>query len=277
MVIIKELARIAHAGMEKVVCNGWGLRGAEAFQKVLAEEGACSRIIGRGGDVDLQRIIDNSILALRAGRGFSPIGGPTRLESSLLENSGIDGIRVLSVLDLDGIIVSPANIACRFLEELAKGRPGPLIENLLATGRISRDNLLALKEISGLADDTYIWTSRFFVKKRFERFLGPLDGRISYFPFMTETSADRITEWTAGGGTKGSGRGAKVITNKTLVGDPGLTLDRLILNEDGVSKYDLVYYAGSSPRDRKAVEGFLRRHPELAERIVFLDGAHLFL
>jgi len=46
------------------------------------------------------------------------------------------------------------------------------------------------------------------------------------------------------------------------------------LFERGGEKFDIIYYIGSSDRDRRAALSVLGEHPKLAARFVFIDTCH---
>lgn len=238
----------------------WGRQAAERCWHQIESLGGECRVVGNGFE---SNPVNAALVATIFSDSFPGRFTPTRAESALMATKQP---RVGFIVDLDGVVFDP----CQYAWGLVRGEMADSYSTLMSLARLTR-----------LSSCTTIWTSRFyFSPERESGFLGrifsaynrPIPGYdapglrtlgITRFPFLNVESIWRLEGL--------SERKIVVETNKPLVNPAGV-LGGILKQQHQRDK--LVYYIGSSGRDRQAVIGCLEENRELAETLIYLDTGH---
>jgi hypothetical protein len=230
-----------------------GLAQAEKYQGKITTLGAGCRIISDGGNnSNLERVFTTSLLGLRIPNIKLDSTEFTSREKDLLSRPNC---RILTIVDFDGVLVSPLHA----------------LVNIKDNSKVGFQNLRWLARTAKASDLTIIWTSRLYLpeflleKSRIlRRFTRPFRDRIAYFPLIDQTSITNLERL---------GKDKLAVEYDKLLTNPGIKLKEFI----DKAQPDIVYYIGSSIKDRKLILNFLENNPHHAHRTVFIDTCHLIL
>lgn len=239
---------------------------AKRVSKKVVELGGRTCLIGNGDDfLNLDQVLSGSLLGKRIPGCQVDLGVLSPYELSLQDKKH----KILVVVDLDGVVVSPFHIAREILTSPESWLGG--LEELKRRGRIKLENLRWLSKVVKAADMTVLWTSRLSLEENspFSRWITHLaEDTIDYFPFFSPDTVRRVKQW---------GGGKLRAEPKKPLGRRSQTLEKIVENTGSLNRWDMVYYVGSSHFDRKAVLELLQRRSDLVQRIVFFDTCHLVL
>jgi len=174
-----------------------------------------------------------------------------------------NGELVTTVVDIDGVLVSPTDAAIAFLRDRERFR---------TASEISHEKFRWLENIARLSDSLTIWTSRF----PGNQIIDPILDRhgISYFPWLTNNSVNNLQGYLENRTKKRP----SIIRGKSA--DPHIN-GRYLYNHAMQTPNLRLVYVGSSRHDRQATEAMLNLQKMLSNGprypSVLFDTCHLFL
>jgi len=239
---------------------------AEENQRRLSQLGSEVRIIKeKGNPPNLNKVLERSLLGIRLRLNVN-VEELNEVEKNLINKEP----KILVICDFDGVvtdILGPIKALLAIWRNNSHLSLKEIIEVLRKEGRIGFENLRWLARLAKASDLLVISTSRFFISDEVREkcpFFGQIfaelfEGKIAYFPFLDQTSITHLERL---------GRDRLIVgQQKPLIFFRG-DLNGLI---DLVNNYDMIYYIGSSERDRKSARVFLEKYPQMASRFVFFD------
>lgn len=237
---------------------------AEAFatQKFLEQQGSRGVVLGNGGETDLGKIFQQSLLGLRLKNKVEvDKNALSPYERSLINQEA----RILTIIDWDGVMGSPLHTVLKFAQKPASWKGG--FGEIKKLGRVNLREWRWFKKMAQASDYLVVWSSRFLINEESSlSFLAkPFEGPVSYWPFFNESSLRRLS---------------LIEPDKIEVWPQKPLLDRKaslakIIGGTTTKSWEMIYYVGSSHFDRQTVRRFVKKNPHLAPRFAFFDTSHL--
>lgn len=231
---------------EKIRFNP-GYYDALLIGRKIKETGARVVYLDNGsGKPHLEQIINQSILGKRLDSTSLPSYERKELSNNVLQ--------VITICDLDGVFSLPTKA---------------LNQN---ERRIPLHRLRILWEIAQKSNETWLITSRL----NLDNLQSPLVNKIidyfrmviSPFPFLSDSDVTRLEKF--------SGGKLAVLSNKKLSVKERAKQIQDIVNNKKKSIAEIII-VGSSLFDRRAVEIFCRKNPDLAKFVIFFDTCHIVI
>ena len=237
---------------------------AEAFatQKFLEQQGSRGVVLGNGGETDLGKIFQQSLLGLRLKNKVEvDKNALSPYERSLINQDA----RLLTIIDWDGVMGSPLHTVLKFAQKPASWKGG--FGEIKKLGRVNLEEWRWIKKMARASDYLVVWSSRFLVDEEssLNFFAKPFAAPISYWPFFDKSSLRRLILIEP--------NKIEVWPQKPLLGRK-TSLEKII-GGTTTKSWEMIYYVGSSHFDRQTVRRFVKKNPHLAPRFVFFDTSHL--
>ena len=240
------------------------------ISKELAFFGVDVRAFGKGSAVsDLNLILESSILGVRLGKevNYSLFKGAER--SAI--KKGINNAKVLTLVDVDGVLVSQIHIAGEVLRtpEFYKD---PLM-TVREKGRISFSNLRWLANVVKASGETYLWSSRInlsdenLARNPLLRYAYHLaQDTIDYFPFMGQSTVTKLE--------KNIGQDKLVVVPGKNTQNSKEAVIKTAIKRINDDYWDLIYLIGSSYFDRR-IAVHIAKNIIPSNKLTLFDAGHL--